>query len=279
MNFDFDIVQIVNEYVIPWGINISIAFVILFIGRMVINSVISVLSKLLGKTEKLDKMLVDFVLSIVKAFLFLVLIIAVLSKLGVDTTSLVALIGAAGLAVGLALKDSLQNFASGVMLLMLKPFKAGDMVEAGGVAGVVEKIHIFNTIMRTGDNKEIIVPNGSIYSDSITNYSARPTRRVDMVFGISYDDDFKKAKEILLQLVAEDARILKDPEPVVALGELGASSVDFIVRAWVNKDDYWKVKWAMNERVKETFDAQGISIPYPQMDVHVHQDAQVSKVD
>lgn len=270
---DFDIVQIINDYVIPWGINISIALVILFIGRMVINSVISLLGKLLSKTEKLDKMLVDFVLSIVKAFLFLVLIIAVLSKLGVDTTSLVALIGAAGLAIGLALKDSLQNFASGVMLLMLKPFKAGDMVEAGGVAGVVEKIHIFNTIMRTGDNKEIIVPNGTIYSDSITNYSARDTRRVDMVFGISYDDDFKKAKEILLQLVAEDERILKDPEPVVALGELGASSVDFIVRAWVVTGDYWKVKWDMNERVKETFDAQGISIPYPQMDVHVHQEA------
>ncbi|BBP46891.1 mechanosensitive ion channel protein [Thiosulfatimonas sediminis] len=273
---NFDVMQIINDYVIPWGINISVALLILFVGRIVINSVVSLLSKVLGKAQKLDQMLVDFVLSIAKAFLFLVLIIAVLSKLGVDTTSLVALVGAAGLAIGLALKDSLQNFASGVMLLLLKPFKAGDFVEVGGVMGVAERITIFNTIMRTGDNKEIIMPNGKIYSDSITNYSARPTRRVDMVFGISYDDDIRKAKAILLRLVAEDERILKDPEAVVALGELGASSVDFIVRAWVNKDDYWKVKWDMNERVKLAFDEEGISIPYPQMDVHLHQEANPS---
>lgn len=268
MNFDLN--HIVNDIVLPWGINIATALVIFFIGRIVIGLMMKLLGKIFAKTS-MDEMLSNFIQSIAKAFLFLILLIAVLSQLGVDTTSLVALIGAAGLAIGLALKDSLENFASGVMLLVTKPFKNGDFVEAGGVTGVVEKINIFNTIMRTGDNKEIIVPNGSIYSDAITNYSARDTRRVDMVFGIGYDDDFKKAKEILQRLVAEDERILTDPEPVIAMGELGASSVDFIVRAWVQSGDYWKVKWSMNERVKETFDAEGISIPYPQMDVHVHQ--------
>jgi len=275
---DLDLVQMVNDYVIPWGINIFTAIIVLLIGRMLINGVLSLVARTLNRTSKMDVMLTDFILSIAKAFLFLVLIVATLNQLGVDTTSLVALIGAAGLAIGLALKDSLQNFASGVMLLMLKPFKAGDFVEVAGVMGVAEKITIFNTIMRTGDNKEITVPNGSIYSDSITNYSARSTRRVDMVFGISYDDDIRKAKEILERLVAEDERILPEPVPVIALSELGASSVDFIVRPWVNSADYWKVKWDMNEKVKLAFDAEGISIPYPQMDVHVHQEETATSV-
>ncbi|QKI88393.1 mechanosensitive ion channel family protein [Thiomicrorhabdus xiamenensis] len=269
MNFDFDLNHLVNDVAIPWGTNIALAIAIFLLGRIVISFVLSLLERVFKRSSKVDAMLSEFILSLSKAFMLLVLVIAVLSQLGVDTTSLVALVGAAGLAVGLALKDSLQNFASGVMLLVLKPFKTGDFVEAGGVMGVVEKIHIFNTVMRTGDNKEIIIPNGSIYSDSITNYSARDTRRVDMVFGISYDDDIKLAKEILQRLISEDERVLPEPEPVIALGELGASSIDFIVRPWVNSADYWKVKWEMNEKVKMAFDEAGISIPYPQMDVHL----------
>ncbi|MBO1925087.1 mechanosensitive ion channel family protein [Thiomicrorhabdus sp. 6S3-12] len=273
MNFDFDLNHLVNDVAIPWGTNIALAIAIFLLGRIVIGFILSLMERVFKRSSKVDTMLSEFILSLSKAFMLLVLVIAVLSQLGVDTTSLVALVGAAGLAVGLALKDSLQNFASGVMLLVLKPFKTGDFVEAGGVMGVVEKIHIFNTVMRTGDNKEIIIPNGSIYSDSITNYSARDTRRVDMVFGISYDDDIKLAKEILQRLVSEDERVLPEPEPVIALGELGASSIDFIVRPWVNSADYWKVKWEMNEKVKMAFDEAGISIPYPQMDVHLFSEA------
>lgn len=269
---ELDLAQMVNDYVIPWGINISLAIVIFIVGRMVVRLVVGLVKKLMNRSGKMDEMLVNFVTSILSAVLLLFVIIASLDQLGVDTTSLVALIGAAGLAIGLALQGSMQNFAAGVMLLVFKPFKSGDFVEAGGVTGIVETINIFSSTFRTGDNKEVIVPNGSIYSGSITNYSARPTRRVDMVFGIGYDDDIKKAKEILERLVAEDERILKDPEPVVALGELGASSIDFIVRPWVNSGDYWAVKWDMNEKVKAAFDAEGISIPYPQMDVHVHQE-------
>lgn len=273
MNFDFDLNHLVNDVAIPWGTNIALAIVIFLFGRIVISFILSLLERVFKRSSKVDTMLSEFILSLSKAFMLLVLVIAVLSQLGVNTTSLVALVGAAGLAVGLALKDSLQNFASGVMLLVLKPFKTGDFVEAGGVMGVVEKIHIFNTVMRTGDNKEIIIPNGSIYSDSITNYSARDTRRVDMVFGISYDDDIKLAKEILQRLVAEDERVLPEPEPVIALGELGASSIDFIVRPWVKSSDYWPLKWEMNEKVKMAFDEAGISIPYPQMDVHLFSEA------
>ncbi|WP_321275874.1 mechanosensitive ion channel family protein [Thiomicrorhabdus indica] len=270
---EWDLAQMVNDYVIPWGINISLAIVIFIVGRMVVRLVVGLVKKLMNRSGKMDEMLVNFVTSILNAVLLLFVIVASLDQLGVDTTSLVALIGAAGLAIGLALQGSMQNFAAGVMLLVFKPFKSGDFVEAGGVMGVVESINIFSSTFRTGDNKEIIVPNGSIYSDSITNYSARETRRVDMVFGIGYDDDIKKAKEILQRLVAEDDRILPEPEPVIALGELGASSIDFIVRPWVKSADYWKVKWEMNEKVKAAFDAEGISIPYPQMDVHVHQES------
>ncbi|MDG6773863.1 mechanosensitive ion channel [Thiomicrorhabdus sp. ZW0627] len=266
-----DIEVMLNDYAIPWGIKIALALLIFVVGRMVVKVVVKLLKKLLGRTGKMDEMLVNFVASIVNAVLLLFVIIASLDQLGVDTTSLVALIGAAGLAIGLALQGSMQNFAAGVMILVFKPFKSGDFIDAGGVTGVVEAVQIFSTTMRTGDNKEMIVPNGAIYSGPITNFSARDTRRVDMVFGIGYDDDIRKAKSILEKLVAEDERILKDPEPVIALSELGDSSVNFIVRPWVKSGDYWKVLWDMNEKVKLTFDEEGISIPYPQMDVHLHK--------
>jgi small conductance mechanosensitive channel len=181
---------------------------------------------------------------------------------------LIALIGAAGLAVGLSLQSTLQNLAAGVMLIIFRPFKAGDFIDAGGVVGTVENIQIFNTVMRTGDNREIIVPNGGIFGGTITNYSARETRRVDMVFGIGYDDDIRKAKEVIKGILDADTRILKDPAPLIAVGELADSSVNFNVRPWCKSGDYWDVYFDTHEKIKLTFDEQGISIPYPQMDVH-----------
>ncbi|MDX1347857.1 MAG: mechanosensitive ion channel [Thiomicrorhabdus chilensis] len=266
-----DIELMINDYAIPWGIKIALAILIFVVGRMVVKGIVKIVRKLLGRTGKMDEMLINFVASIINAVLLLFVIIASLDQLGVDTTSLVALIGAAGLAIGLALQGSMQNFAAGVMILVFKPFKSGDFIDAGGVTGIVEAVQIFSTTMRTGDNKEMIVPNGAIYSGPITNFSARDTRRVDMVFGIGYDDDIRKAKTILEKLVAEDERILKDPAPVIALSELGDSSVNFVVRPWVNSADYWAVMWDMNEKVKLAFDEEGISIPYPQMDVHLHK--------
>jgi small conductance mechanosensitive channel len=260
--------QLVNTYVIPWGIKIVLALVIFFIGRWVAKLVTRLAQRLM-KRSGMDDMLVNFIGSILGGILILVVIIAALDQLGVDTTSLIALIGAAGLAIGLALQDSLKNFSSGVMLIVFRPFTTGNFVEAGGTMGIVEKITIFNTVMRTPDNREVIVPNGAIYGGTITNYSARDTRRVDMVFGVSYDDDIKKTKQILERLVGEDERILEDPAPQVALSELADSSVNFVVRPWVKAEDYWAVKFDYTEKVKLTFDAEGISIPYPQMDVHL----------
>ena len=264
---NIDIQKMTDTYVIPWAINIALAIVIFIVGRIIVNILTGVLRKVLGRS-KMDEMLINFVASIFRTVLLLFVIIASLNQLGVDTTSLIALLGAAGLAVGLALQNSLQNFAAGVMLLVFRPFKAGDFVEAGGVSGVVESIGIFSSIFRTGDNREIIIPNGAIYGGTIINYSARETRRIDMVFGIGYDDDIKKAKELLQQIVTSDDRVLSDPAPVIAVGELADSSVNFIVRPWVKSGDYWAVYWDLTEKVKLEFDAAGISIPYPQMDVH-----------
>jgi len=264
---NLDITELMANYVIPWGINIVMALVIFIVGRMISKMLVGILRRLLNKAD-VDDILIDFVCSILGAILLLFVIIASLNQLGVDTTSLIALLGAAGLAVGLALQGSLQNFASGVMLIVFRPFKDGDFVEAGGVSGVVEKISIFSTMLRTGDNREVIVPNGSIYGDTITNFSARDTRRIDMVFGIGYDDDIKKAQSILRELSDSDDRILKDPEVTIAVAELADSSVNFVVRPWVKSGDYWAVKFDFTEKVKLTFDEQGISIPYPQMDVH-----------
>ena len=266
---DFD--TLMQTYVIPWGINIGLAALIFIFGRWISKMLGKVLSKLLNRT-KLDQMLVRFVLSIVQVLLTLIVVVASLGQLGVDTTSLIALVGAAGLAVGLALQDSLKNFAAGVLLIFFRPFKEGDFVEVAGVSGIAESITIFNTVMRTGDNREVIVPNGSIYSDTITNYNSRPTRRVDRVCGISYDDDLRKAKDLLLEIVKADPRVLADPEPIVAVSALADSSVNFVVRPWVNTPDYWPTYWAITEQVKLRFDEEGISIPYPQMDVHLKRE-------
>ncbi|MES9856458.1 MAG: mechanosensitive ion channel domain-containing protein [Sedimenticola sp.] len=263
-----DINQLISTYLIPWLINILLALAIFIVGRWLAKGVLKLVRKLLTRSS-MDEMLIDFILAIGNAVLLLFIVIAALNQLGVDTTSLIALLGAAGLAIGLALQNSLQNFAAGVMLIIFRPFKSGDFVEAGGTSGVVETISIFSTVMRTGDNREVIVPNGAIYSGTITNYSARETRRIDMVFGIGYNDDIKKAKEIMVNILAADERILKDPAPLVAVAELAESSVNFNVRPWVKTGDYWAVNFDLNERIKIAFDESGISIPYPQMDVHL----------
>lgn len=267
---DIDVSQLVETYVIPYGLNILFAILIYVIGKIVVGILIGVFGKVMARS-KYDDMLVDFLKSILTAILMLFVIIASLNELGVNTTSLVAILGAAGLAIGLSLQGSLQNFAAGVMLLVFRPFARGDFVEAGGTAGVVKDITIFTTLMTTPDNKEIIVPNGAIYGGNIVNFSAKETRRVDMVVGIAYDADLKKAKEILLEMVAADERILKDPAPTVAVSELADSSVNFVVRPWVKSADFWAVKFDFTEAVKLRFDQEGIGIPFPQMDVHVHK--------
>ncbi len=261
-------VDYLNIYLIPWAINIGMALVIFILGRWISRAVTTAVGRLM-KTGGLDESLVDFLGNLIYAALLVVVIIAALDQLGVDTTSVMAIFATAGLAVGLALKDSLGNLAAGVMLVLFKPFKLGDFIEAGGVTGVVETIRIFSTLLKTPDNREITVPNGQIYGGTIVNYSARDTRRIDMVFGIGYDDDIRLAKKLMEEIMAADARILKDPAAGVAVAELADSSVNFNVRPWVKSEDYWDVRSDMLENVKLTFDAKGISIPFPQTDVHV----------
>ncbi|MFV0476442.1 MAG: mechanosensitive ion channel family protein [Parahaliea sp.] len=273
---NIDINTLIETYVIPWGIKITLALVIFILGRIVVAWLVSMIDKVMTR-RKMDEVLVRFVGSIIRWILLLFVIIAALSQLGVDTTSLIALLGAAGLAIGLALQGSLANFAAGVLLIIFRPFTKGDFVEVAGGSGTVDTISIFTTTLITPDNKEVIVPNGAILANNIINYSARSTRRVDMIFGISYDDDIRKAKQTLQDIINADERILKDPEPVIALGELADSSVNFIVRPWVKSADYWNVLWDTTETVKQRFDAEGISIPYPQMDVHLPKGPQPDK--
>ena len=259
----------IDEYAIPMAINLGFALLIFVVGRWLARAVSAITRRVLNRS-KLDVMLIDFVLSILNGVLLLVVVIASLNQLGVDTTSLVALIGAAGLAIGLSLQDSLKNFAAGVMLVVFRPFKAGDFVEAAGTSGVVERISIFSSIFRTADNREVIIPNGAIYADVITNYSARDTRRIDLLIGIGYDDDIRKAKSVVEGVLKADARVLAEPAPFVAVADLGASSVDLHIRPWVKSGDYFAASCDLKEAIKTAFDDQGISIPYPQSEMHVH---------
>ncbi len=266
----FDLAKLTEIDYMSYVTNFLIALAIFVIGRWVVKMVVKGIRKVLDR-NKTDDMLADFICSLLSALGTLVVVIAALNRLGVDTTSLVALIGAAGLAIGLALQSSLSNFAAGVMLIVNKPFDAGDYVEAGGVSGVVEDVHIFSTTLRTPDNKSVIVPNGQIYESSITNYSNRKRRRIDLVMGIGYEDDIKKAKQLMTDIMQADKRILPEPAPVVAVHELADSSVNFAVRPWVKTEDYWAVYWDLLEGFKLSFDENGISIPYPQQDLHVHK--------
>jgi len=256
-----------RELMTAWGLRILYALAIVLIGRVVARGVSGLLVRLLSRSVS-DEALLAFVRSVSHALLIVVVFIAALDQLGVDTTSLVAVVGAAGLAVGLALKDSLQNVASGVMLIVNRPFRSGDYVEAAGKGGTVEKIGLFTTLLRTPDNCELTVPNSQITADSILNYSVRDSRRLDLVVGISYDDDIPRAKRVLGDILSADPRVMTEPVPVIAVGALGESSIDLFVRPWVAPADYWPLRFDLLERIKLTFDAEGITIPFPQRVMH-----------
>ncbi|MEQ8302482.1 MAG: mechanosensitive ion channel [Cyclobacteriaceae bacterium] len=269
MNTD-QIMSQATEWVFEYGPKVLGAIVVWIIGGWVIRALVSGQSKLMDKTN-LDPSLKPFLQSLSTVLLKTMLVISVLGMLGIEMTSFVAILGAAGLAVGLALSGTLQNFAGGVMILVFKPYKVGDFIEAQGYSGTVSSIQIFNTILKTPDNKTIIIPNGGLSTSSMTNYSTEEKRRVDWTFGIAYGDDVDKAKAVIKRLSDEDSRIHKDPEVFIAVSALADSSVNFAVRAWVNASDYWGVFFDMNEKVYKTFNSEGLNIPYPQMDVHVHK--------
>jgi len=258
----------IKDWAIDFAPSLIGAILTYIIGMWVVKLIRSFLVKLMGKS-KMDEALVRFLSNIAYYILVIMVVLAALGKLGVETTSFIAIIGAAGLAIGFALQGSLGNMAAGVMILLNRPFKLGDFVEAGGQAGVIEDIGIFATIMKTGDNRKVILPNAQVTGGAIVNASANDTRRVDMVFGIGYSDDIDKAKALINRLLAADDRILKDPAPTVAVAELADSSVNFVTRPWVNKADYWAVRFDTHENFKKACDAEGISIPFPQRDIHV----------
>jgi small conductance mechanosensitive channel len=255
---------------IEFGKNIVVALLIFYVGRFVVHTVTKVLRKAIQK-QNVDKTLETFVCNLVNTVLMVFVIIAAISQIGVQTTSLIALVGAAGLAVGLALQGSLSNFASGVLIVLFRPYKVDDFIEAAGISGSVEEVQILTTILKTGDNKRIIVPNSQIMNSIITNYSANERRRIDMVVGVSYSDDLDKVRKTLEELVAADQRILTDPACTIAVAELADSSVNFVLRPWVKSGDYWPVKFELTESIKKRFDEVGISFPFPQQDVHLHQ--------
>lgn len=251
---------------------VILAAITLIVGLWLINKVVHILTKKL-KAKDFDPSLLPFLKGLVSIGLKIVLILAVIGMVGIEATSFIAVLGAAGLAVGLALQGTLQNFAGGVIILLLRPFKVGDVIQAQGYTGTVKEIQIFYTIVNTFDKKVVYLPNGALANADMTNMSQEGERRNDWTFGIAYGDDSDKAKEVLWRLINEDDRILKDPEPFVALHSLGDSSVNFVVRAWSKAGDLWPVHFDMNEKVYKTFAREGLNIPFPQMDVHLHQEA------
>jgi len=260
----------VQTHGLEFVINLLIAGVIYYVGKIAAHILTGIVRRALMRA-KVDDMLVRFLENIVYAVLLIIVIMAALSQLGVETTSLAAVLAAAGFAIGMALQGSLGNFASGVMLIVFRPFKTGDFIDAGGTKGIVEEIDIFHTTLRTLDNVRVIVPNGEITSGVITNFAANPTRRIDLVIGCGYDDDLLAVKSFLTEVVNDDPRVLQDPEPLVAVDSLGDSSVNFFVRPWVNSEDYLATKCDLTERIKLGFDQRGFNFPFPSRDVYTHQ--------
>lgn len=261
------------ELLINGVLNLVIAALIFLVGKWVANAVQNTLEKLL-RLRKVDEVLVDFLGTIAYAMVIVIAVVAAFDTLGIPATSFLAIIGAAGLAIGLALKDSLSNFASGVMLVLFRPFTKGDYIDAGGITGTVDEIRLVSTTLTTPDNKLVTVPNAMIYSNAITNFSAKETRRLDMVFGVGYDDDLKLVASILKKMCSDHPKILADPETNIYITNLGDSSVDFAVRPWVKGSDYWSVRAELLGTAKVALEAAGCSIPYPQTDVHLHQVSQ-----
>jgi small conductance mechanosensitive channel len=251
-----------------YGLPLLWAFIIFVVGRIVAKTISNAVAK--GMTSaKVEETLVKFTKNMLFVAMMVFVVIAAISKMGVETTSFAAVVAAAGLAIGLSLQGTLSNFAAGVLLIIFRPFKVGDFVDAGGIAGIVEEIQIFSTQMRSGDNKQIIVPNGQIMGTTITNFSAKPTRRVDLVIGVSYSDDLQQVRAVLQDILGKDERVLPEPAPTIAVLSLGESSVDFAVRPWVKNSDYWPVFFELQETIKVRFDSEGISIPFPQRDLHI----------
>ncbi|EIT7144875.1 small-conductance mechanosensitive channel MscS [Vibrio vulnificus] len=259
-----------SDLLVQYGVNIISAIVILFIGNIIVKAVANSVSKVLNK-KQMDKAVVEFIHGLVRYLLFVIVLIAALGRVGVETASVVAVIGAAGLAVGLALQGSLSNFAAGVLIVAFRPFKSGDYVEIGGVAGSVDAIQIFQTVLKTPDNKMVVVPNSGVIGGAITNYSRHATRRVDLMIGVSYKSDLKKTKQVIRETLEKDTRILKDPDMTIGVVALADSSVNFVVRPWCKTEDYWAVYFDSMQAIKEALDANGIEIPFPQMDVHLNK--------
>ncbi len=262
--------DIFNTMVLPFVRSLALALVVLLVGLFIIKKITQILAKQIDKS-KLDTTLKPFLLSLASAILKILLVLSVISILGIDTTSFVAVIAAAGFAIGLAFQGSLSNFAGGILLLIFRPFKVGDFVEGGGHSGSVEAINILTTTLTTPDNKVIFIPNGTLSNSSIVNYSIKETRRVDWKFGVGYENDQDKVKDVLKDIVMNHPLILKDPEPFVRMSEHGDSAVGFTVRAWVSSSDYFTVMFDVIEEVKRRFDKENISIPYPQMDIHMEK--------
>lgn len=261
--------EMVREILTVYGLKVIAAIAILIIGRLVSGWIRGLLHKMMERGGT-DPMLISFVSNLAYFALLAFVVIAAINQVGIQTTSFIAVLGAAGLAIGLALQGSLQNFAAGVLIIIYRPYKVGDFVEGGGTAGIIEEMDIFTTRMRTGDNKAVIVPNSKLLGDNITNYSAKPTRRLDLVIGVGYGDDLARVKAVLNDILTADPRVLQDPAPTIGVVALGDNSVDFAVRPWVDSGDYWPLHFDLLETIKNRFDAEGISIPYPQRDVHLH---------
>jgi small conductance mechanosensitive channel len=265
-----NIIPKLQEWAAFYSLKIVAAVAIFIVGRWIAKLLRNLVERIMTK-GKVDETLVKFVGNITYVVLIVIVVIAALNQLGVQTTSFIAIIGAAGLAIGLALQGSLANFAAGVLMIIFRPFKLGDYVEGAGAAGTVEEISIFTTHLKSPDNKIIIIPNAKIIGDNIINYSAKDSRRLDLVFGVSYNDDLQKVKAVLYDILKNDDRILKDPAPTIGVLELADSSVNFAVRPWVRTGDYWTLFFDLKEKIKERFDAEGISIPFPQQDVHLYE--------
>lgn len=272
-NLGVDEMQNLAEKLIEWltlyGLKALAAIAIFIIGRWIAMFLRSLLRRMMQKSH-LEETLISFICNLCYNILIIFIIVAALGQLGIQTASFVAVLGAAGLAVGLALQGSLTNFAAGLLLIIFKPFKVGDYVEAGGIGGIVEEIGIFTTEFKSVDGKKIIVPNNKISADTITNYSAKPQRRLNVIASVSYSDDLDKVRKVLENIIQEESRVLADPKPTIVVAELGSSSINFAIRPWVKTADYWDVLFALNETIKKRFDAEGISIPFPQQDVHLY---------
>lgn len=264
-----EIINSITQIAADFGLRLLYAFLIIFVGRWVVKLLLKIIKSALEKTT-VEETIRIFVANLLSSLLMVIIFIAAINQLGIETTSIIAMLGAAGLAIGLALQGSLANFAAGILIVIFRPYKVGDYIEAGSAEGTVLDIQIFSTVLKTPDNKVVVVPNGTIMDSSIINYTGQATRRVDIVASCGYEDDIDKVKDILKDILNQDERILEEPQPRIAVSELADNSINFIVRPWVNSSDVLSVKYSILEQIKKRFDEEGISIPYPQRDVHIY---------